>query len=84
MPHEEGDAELVFELTDLARQRGLRNVQAVCGAREVPLFRDRDERTKMSKVHEPILLSLGLMSGDANAVATRAESVLPLEDARDT
>jgi hypothetical protein len=36
-------AELVLELPDLAAQRGLRDVQARRGAREVALLGDRDE-----------------------------------------
>jgi hypothetical protein len=83
MPDEERDAELIFELSDLAGERRLRDVQAMGGAGEVPLFRDGDEGPKMPKVHEPILPSPGGWRDDAIAVATRTESVLPLEDARD-
>jgi hypothetical protein len=83
MADEQRDAELVFELADLARERRLREVQALGGACEVPLFRDGDESPEMSKVHEPILLSLGDCRGDAIAVATRTGSVSHLEDARD-
>ena len=77
MPHEEGDAELVFELADLARQRRLRDVQAVRGACEVPLFGDCHEGPEVSKVHEPILPRLGAGSDDAIAVVLRAKPVWP-------
>jgi len=83
MPDEQRDAELVFELSDLPRQRRLRNVQALCGACEVPLFRHGNESPEMPKVHEPILLSLGGGRDDAIAVAMRTGFVSHLEDARD-
>jgi hypothetical protein len=82
MPDEQRHAELVFELSDLACERRLRDVQAVGGPGEVPLFRDGDEGPEMPKVHDPILPSPGGWRDHAIAVAMRTELVSNLEDAR--
>jgi hypothetical protein len=55
VPDEQRHAQLVFQLADLPRQRRLRDVEPLRRPREVPLFRYRDERPQMSKIHDAIL-----------------------------
>ena len=50
-PAQEVDFELGFEIPDLLAQGRLRGVQAVRGAAEMELFRDRDEVTKVPQLH---------------------------------
>ena len=46
---EEGDADLGFEAFDRLAQRGLGDVELLCGASEVELFGDGDEVADLSK-----------------------------------
>ena len=48
---EQSDAELVFEVLDLARQRGLRDAQAEPSLGDGALLGDGDEGSQMAQVH---------------------------------
>ena len=45
------DAQLLFELADAARERRLRDVAGLRGAREVLLPRERDQVLQLADVH---------------------------------
>ena len=51
LAHEQGHAELRFELLDGDRQRGLRHMQRLCGAREAAEARDREAVAQCTDVH---------------------------------
>jgi hypothetical protein len=52
--HKEGDAEILFQLTDLTTQRRLRDVQLLSSLREVEVFRDGDEVSNVTQFHGPV------------------------------
>jgi hypothetical protein len=49
---DDGDPELLFELTDAAGQRRLRHVTRLCGPREMLLTRERHEILQLPDIHE--------------------------------
>src|SRR6185436_7815098 len=51
MPNEQGHAKFGFQLTDVAREGRLRDVQTLGGPRHVQRVRYSDEGANMSKVH---------------------------------
>src|SRR5579863_2954192 len=48
---QQGKTEFVFEVADLAAQRGLRDVELEGGTRHVLLFSDSDEVAEMTEFH---------------------------------
>ena len=52
--YEQHDTQIIFELTNLAAQRGLRDVQLFRRLREVEVFRDSDEIPNVTQFHEPV------------------------------
>jgi hypothetical protein len=75
IPCEQRDAQLIFELANLARQRRLREMKAMSRACERAFFGDGDEGLKVSKVHALILPSAAACLGDAIPVSAGAKTV---------
>lgn len=48
---EQGHTELFFQTLDLAREGRLRDVEALCCAGEILLFRDGDEILQLGEAH---------------------------------
>ena len=59
-PDQQREPELVLERADLLAQRRLGDVQALGGAAEVQLLRDRDEVAKLAQFHDSISESIEL------------------------
>jgi len=58
-PREERGAELVLERADLAAERRLRDVEALCGATDVPFLGDGNEVADLREAHPPSMASAG-------------------------
>lgn len=49
---EQGDVEILLQLTDLLRQRRLRDRQALSRTADMAFFVDRDEITQLFEIHK--------------------------------
>ena len=54
MAHEQGDAQVLFELPNLHAKRGLRDVQLLGGPRDIASLDNSDEIFELTEIHRTV------------------------------